>query len=99
MFNSFKVSILSSSSSVLMKVHGDNSKFSKYQGYGRRSKMNVFEQKTKDVNECVQSVKNLSDRIKCELVTRPPYLYGLTKTHKNKSPIQLRPVLSATGCS
>ena len=60
--------------------------------------MNVFEQKTKEVNEFVQSVENLTDHIKCELLTRQPYLYGLAKTHKNKSPIPLRPVLSATGC-
>ena len=86
----------------LMKVLGDSSKFSKYQapprGRGRPSKMNVFEQKTKEVNEFVESVENLSDHIKCELVTRQPFLYGLAKTHKNKSPIPLRPVLSATGC-
>ena len=62
------------------------------------NRKDVFEQITKEVNEFVKSVENLSDHIKCELVTRQLYLYGLAKTHKNKSPIPLRPALSATGC-
>ena len=86
----------------LMKVLSDSSKFQKYcpppKGPGRPSHMNVFEKKTKDVNEFVNSIENLSDYVSTELVTRQPYLYGLAKTHKNKTPIPLRPVLSATGC-
>ena len=86
----------------LMKVLSDSSKFAKYKpppkGRGRPSTMNVFERKTKEVNEYVLSIENLSDYVKCDLATRQPYLYGLAKTHKNKVPIPLRPVLSATGC-
>ena len=86
----------------LMKVLGDPSKFMRYtappRGPGRPSNMNIFDRKTKEVNDFVKSIENLSDHVKCELSTRQPFLYGLAKTHKNKTPIPLRPVLSATGC-
>ena len=60
--------------------------------------MNIFEKKTEEVMEYVKSVSNLREHVSCKHPTRQPYLYGLAKTHKNKQPVPLRPVLSATNC-
>ena len=51
----------------LVKVLSDSSKFQKYcppsKGPSRPSQMNVFEKKTKEVNEFVNSIENLSDYV------------------------------------
>ena len=86
----------------LSKLLSDRTKFEKYvpppRGRGRPTKMNAFELVNQQVKEFVDSVPGLSVVVKCPLSTRQPFLYGLAKTHKNKSPMPLRPVLSATGC-
>ena len=60
--------------------------------------MNPFEKASETVKEFVNSVPNLCEKVDCPVSTRQPFLYGLAKTHKKKSPIPLRPVLSATAC-
>ena len=86
----------------LNKLLSDETKFRKYKepprGRGRPSSMNVFEKKTEEVINFVKSVSNLGNHVTCKHPTRQPYLYGLAKTHKNKQPVPLRPVLSATNC-
>ena len=86
----------------LYKLLGDRTKFQKYvpppRGRGRPSTKNAFEIAGELVKNFVDSVPGLTTVVKCPLSTRQPFLYGLAKTHKNKTPMPFRPVLSATGC-
>ena len=86
----------------LLNLLGDSSKFVKYvpppRKKGRPTLKNVFELASERVKEYVDSIPYLSDFVDCPVATRQPFLYGLAKTHKKKTPIPLRPVLSATGC-
>ena len=85
----------------LLMLLSDESKFQRYvpeKKKGRPSKMNPFEKASETVKEFVNSVPNLCEKVDCPVSTRQPFLYGLAKTHKKKSPIPLRPVLSATAC-
>jgi len=86
----------------LYKLLSDRTKFEKYipppRGRGRPSTRNAFEIAGEVVTNFVDSVPGLTTVVKCPLSTRQPFLYGLAKTYKNKTPMPFRPVLSVTGC-